>query len=214
MKFLFKIGFIVIVVLLLVYMGYASFCNKKQIQISKQSYITFILNREIELRKLYAEKNGRGFSLTESEKKEFKKEELKFYRYCNLNSSGKYCTVETDINLLRTTSYSIFHKELIVNIKYQFDADSMKFFNLIKTYAGPRGRKLHFEEKAYQASIHGWNSEFMFFNCEQDYLAYVEEDIDVANTLIPKKQLTNIQGHIKDSQKISYRFNTFIKIEK
>jgi len=214
MKFFLKMSFIVIIVLLLVYIGYAFFCNKKQIQISKQSYISFILNREIELRKLYAEEKGEGFSLTELEKKEFAKEESKFYRYCNSNSSNKYCNIETDINLLRTTSYTMFHKELVVNIKYKFDEDSIKFFNLIETYTGPRGRKLHFEEKAYQANILGWDSEFRFFNCEQDYLAYVEEDMDVSNKLIQKKQLTNIKGHIKDSRSISYRFDTFIKIEK
>ena len=209
----FKISFIVIIILVLVYIGYALFCNKKQIHISKQSYISFILNREIELRKLYAEKKGEGFSLTESEKKAFAKEESKFYRYCNSNTSSEYCTIETDINLLRTTAYTIFHKELLVNIKYKFDEDSIKFFNLIKTYTGQRGRKLHVEEKAYQLNILGWDSEFMFFNCEQNYLAYVEENIDISNKLIQKEQLTNIKGYIKDSRNISYRFDTFIKLE-
>lgn len=214
MKILFKISFIALIVLLFVYVGYAFVCNQKQIKIAKKNYISFILNREIELRKLYAKKKGDELTLTELEKRNFEKEKLKFYRYCNSSSWNRYCTIKTDIKILRATSYMLFHKELIVNIQYKFDDESIKFFNSIKTYTGAKGRNLHFENNAYQATINGWNSEFRFFDCEEDYLAYVEEDINVSNKLISKKELINIKGNIEDSKKISYRFDTFIKLEK
>jgi len=215
MKLFLKISLGSIGLLLISYYGYMIFCNKRQVEVGKQGFITFLFNRELELRKTYAEAQGKGFALNELEKKEFKEEEKKFYSYCASNNSNEHCTITTDMNFVWREDYTKLYKILKVNIQYTFDDESKKFFNTVKTYYGERGRKAHFESKVYQAEISGWDLELEFWDCEENFLDYIEENIDVDNKLINKASLTNIksQSRIKGLN-LSDRFDVFVKFSR
>ena len=213
MKLFLKITLGSIGLLLISYYGYMIFCNKHQVEVGKQGFITFIFNRELELRKTYAEAQGRGFSLTESEKKDFTEEEKKFYSYCSSDNSNEHCSITTDMSFVWREDYIKLYKILKVNIEYTFDDESKKFFNTVKTYYGERGRKAHFESKVYQGEIVGWNLELEFWDCEDNFLDYLEENIEMDNKLVNKASLTNIESQSRiNGLKHSDRFDVFVKL--
>jgi len=212
MKF-FKIFLLFIVLLLIAYWGYIYSCNKHQVKIAKQGFITYILNRELELRKIYAEKQGKGFSLTELDKKTFAMEENKFYSNCQSNKDNKYCTITTEMNFVWKKDYTKLYKILNVNIEYTLDDESKKFFNTITTYYGERGRKAHFESKVYSGKIGGWNLHLEFWDCDDNFLEYLEENIEVDDKLVNKALLTNIKSQSRiNGLDLSDSFDLFVKL--
>jgi len=213
MKFFFKIILLSTVLLILGYGGYIFFCNQHQVEIGKQGFITFLFNRELEFRKSYAEAQGKGFSLTALEKQDFSKEEKKFYSYCSSNNINEHCSITTNMNFVWREDYTKLYKILKVNIQYTFDDESKKFFNTVKTYYGENGRNAHFESKVYQGEISGWNLELEFWDCEENFLDYIEEKIKVDNKLVDKESLVNIKSQSRiNGLKLSDGFDVFVKL--
>jgi len=103
----------------------------KQIEVMKQELIDGIIQREIKLRELYAEVNGREFVQTEAFKYHLQKEKEKFYKYCDNDGASEYKNEHCEVT--GYTQWDILRMPTRI-LKYHFDGESQVFFNQIQTY--------------------------------------------------------------------------------
>jgi len=132
LKILFKRIGIFIGVLFLLKLLISPYLATKQMDKIKNDLINGIIEREIKLRELDAEVQGKKFIQTEPFKQQLKKEKEKFYKYCDgfgvFGYRNEYCEMSGGFGFV------LIGGTIGYKLEYHFDEESQDFFNQTQTY--------------------------------------------------------------------------------
>lgn len=240
LKILFKRIGIFIGVLFLLKLLISPYLATKQMTRMKGDLINGIIEREIKLRELDAEVQGKKFIQTELFKQQLKKEKEKFYKYCDgfgvFGYRNEYCEMSGGFGFV------VLGNTVGYRLEYHFDKESQDFFNQTQTYMGyekfsanPTGKQkvwhVRFwiedpnEEKVkpleakdnllYPVKIVGYKSDYDFEVLAFDPFGYEcgEQELKLASdTPVMKEDLVFIKSFIPNKEGASSDWGHDIKI--